>query len=219
MRPDLVIVGKALAGGELIQPLFEKHSLTGLQGCTQCPESRATLKSWDCLIHISNLLPGVWCDRETQRFDTILTQNRVGSTMAANPPGCAAALAALDVLEEENLAARAHEMGDLLISTLKSLNPPHVKQYMGDGLLWAIVMQERPPLVTSRRVVPLLAQRGLLANAIKGGRIRICPPLNIDRDLLIKGAEVIVKALVDIESHPQGIPGESVVIRYPQFMQ
>lgn len=145
--------------------------------------------------------------------------NRVGSTMAANPPGCAAALAALDVLEEENLAARASEMGGLMISTLKSFNPPHVKEYMGSGLLWAIVMEEKPPMVTSRRLAALLAQRGLLANGIKGGRVRLCPPLNIDRDLLVKGAEIVAQALADIETHPQGLPGEVYTPKYLEYME
>jgi ornithine--oxo-acid transaminase len=138
--------------------------------------------------------------------------------MAANPPGCAAAIAALDVLVEENLSKRAIEMGDLLISSLKAHNPPHVKEYMGAGLLWAIVLEEKPPFVTSRRLIALLGQRGLLANGIKGGRVRICPPLNIERELLLKGADILAQALFDLESCPLGLPGEEVILKYSSYM-
>jgi ornithine--oxo-acid transaminase len=139
--------------------------------------------------------------------------------MAANPPGCAAALAALDVLVDESLSARATEMGELLISTIKSYKPPHVKEYMGVGLLWAIVMEEKAPLVTSRRLNALLAKRGILANAIKDGRVRLCPPLNTDRELLLKGAEIVARALIDLETCPEGLPGETVTLKYSDFMK
>jgi ornithine--oxo-acid transaminase len=145
--------------------------------------------------------------------------NRVGSTMAANPPGCAAALAAMDVLEDENLSSRASEMGALMISTIKSCNPPHVKEYMGAGLLWAMVMEEKPPLVTSRRLAALLATRGVLANGIKGGRVRLCPPLNIDRELLIKGSKIVVQALFDLDTVPEGLPGETLPFQYGDFLR
>lgn len=139
--------------------------------------------------------------------------------MAANPPGCAAALVALDVLIDENLSARATEMGDLMISTIKSRNPPHVVSYTGAGLLRALVITEKAPLVTARRLGALLAQRGLIANGIKGGRVRLCPPLNIERELLIKGAEMVAQALIDIEDIPEGLPGETIPFRYPEYLQ
>ncbi len=135
--------------------------------------------------------------------------------MAANPPGCAAALAALDVLFDEKLSERAQKMGALLISTIQSFHPPHVKEYMGAGMLWAIVLEEKPPRVTSRRVIALLAKRGVLANAIKGGRVRLCPPLNIDQDTLLKGAAIVAKALIDIEDCNEELPGEVVSLKYP----
>lgn len=139
--------------------------------------------------------------------------------MAANPPGCAAALAALDVLIDEKLSARATEMGDLMISTIKSRNPPHVVAYTGAGLLRALVITEKAPLVTARRLGALLAQRGLIANGIKGGRVRLCPPLNIDRGLLVKGSEMVAQALFDLEGIPEGLPGGTVPFRYPEYLK
>lgn len=139
--------------------------------------------------------------------------------MAANPPGCAAALAALDVLVDEELSARANEMGDLMISTIKAMKPPHVIEYTGDGLLRAIVITEKEPHVTARRLGALLVQRGLIANGMKGGRIRLCPPLNIDRELLIRGAEMVAQALIDLESVPGTLPGEVIPFKYGHYLK
>lgn len=134
---------------------------------------------------------------------------RIGSTMAANPVGCAAALAALNVLMKEDLANRANQMGKLLISILEAAKLPHVKEFMGVGLFWAIVLVEDPPKVTPRRVVALLAQRGLLAGPAGSQRIRICPPLTIHEDEIVKGADIIIGAFRDIESMGE-LPGEAL---------
>lgn len=120
--------------------------------------------------------------------------------MAANPIGCAAALAAVNVLVDENLSARANEMGDILISILKAANLPRVSEYMGSGLFWSIVLDEEPPKITPRRIVSLLAQRGVLASAAGVRRIRICPPLTISKEELLKGAEIVIGAMKDIEN-------------------
>jgi ornithine--oxo-acid transaminase len=139
----------------------------------------------------------------------LLKSSRIGSTMAANPVGCAAALATLDVLVDEDLSARANEMGALLISTLKAAKLPHVKEYMGAGLFWSIVLDDKPPKVTPRRIVSLLAQRGVLASAAGLKRIRICPPLTIGKEELLKGAEIVIGALRDIEEMGE-LPAETL---------
>ncbi|RMJ17092.1 hypothetical protein CDV36_003251 [Fusarium kuroshium] len=149
----------------------------------------------------------------------LLDPAEVGSTMAANPPGCAAALAALNVLVDEELSVRAREMGELMISTIKAMNPPHVIEYTGDGLLRAIVITEKEPWVTARRLGALLVQRGLIANGMKGGRIRLCPPLNIDRELLIRGAEMVAQALIDLENVPGELPGEMIPFKYGHYLK
>ena len=132
--------------------------------------------------------------------------------MAANPPACSAGIAALEVLEEEQLATRANEMGELLISTLKAANPPHVEDFTGAGLFWAIVLNPKPPKVTPRRITALMAQKGLLAGPAGLQRIRICPPLTITRDEILKGARIIIEALREVESAGE-LPGEALAVK------
>jgi ornithine--oxo-acid transaminase len=120
--------------------------------------------------------------------------------MAVNPVGCLAAIAALDVLVDEGLSARANEMGAFLISTLEAAKLPHIVEFMGSGLFWAIVLDEKAPRVTPRRLVSLLAQRGVLASSAGLRRIRICPPLTISKEELLKGAKIVIGAVRDIEN-------------------
>ncbi len=125
--------------------------------------------------------------------------DRIGSTFAATPVGCAAALAALEVLVEEKLSDRANELGALLISTLEAADMPHVIGFSGAGLFWSIVFEAKAPKVTPRRIVSLLAQRGVLVSAAGLNRVRICPPLTICKDELLKGARMVIDAFRDIE--------------------
>lgn len=119
--------------------------------------------------------------------------------MAATPTACSSALAALDVLVNERLAERANRMGELLISTLKTANPSHVAGYMGAGLFWALIL-ETSSRVTPRRLASLAGQRGLLTGAAGPDRIRICPPLTISEDEMLRGVNILVGALRDVES-------------------
>jgi ornithine--oxo-acid transaminase len=130
--------------------------------------------------------------------------------MAANPVGCAAALAALDVLVDENLSQRSNELGDLLLSNLKAANLPHIIDFDGAGLFMSLVLEDKPPKVTPRRIVSLLAQRGVLASAAGLRRIRICPPLTISKEELLKGAEVVIGVMRDIEGCGE-LPAEVLV--------
>lgn len=121
--------------------------------------------------------------------------------MAANPVGCAAAIAALDVLVDEKLSDRANELGAVLKSKLEAAQLPHVARFDGAGLFVSIVFDEnRPAKVTPRRVTSLLAQRGVLASAAGLHRIRICPPLTISREELLKGADIVISAIRDIKN-------------------
>lgn len=119
--------------------------------------------------------------------------------MAATPIACISALAALDVLVDEGLSERANRMGELLISTLKTANPPHIAGYMGAGLFWAAIL-DTSAQVTPRRVASLAAQRGLLTGAAGPNRVRICPPLTISTEEMLRGANILIEALRDVES-------------------
>ena len=63
-----------------------------------------------------------------------------GSTYGGNPLGCRVAMAALDVLEEEQLAANAERLGQILRTELGKLPTDRVSLVRGKGLLNAVVI-------------------------------------------------------------------------------
>jgi predicted acetylornithine/succinylornithine family transaminase len=96
-----------------------------------------------------------------------------GSTFAGGAVVCAAALAALDVLLDEELHARVRELGELLRERVATL--PHVVEIRGRGLMVAFDVDVDAPQVVRRA---LLEQR-LVVNATGPVTVRLLPPLVI----------------------------------------
>ncbi|MCZ6596550.1 MAG: acetylornithine/succinylornithine family transaminase [Planctomycetota bacterium] len=102
-----------------------------------------------------------------------------GTTFGGGPLVCAAALAVLDVLEEERLAERASVVGAWLLDRLRELDYPLVREVRGLGLMVAIELRQRATPFLKQ----LLAQ-GVLALPAGPTGIRLLPPLVITRDEL-----------------------------------
>ena len=103
-----------------------------------------------------------------------------GSTFGGNPLACAAALAVLATIEQEDLMKNAAELGDYLIDKCKSLQlkyPKLIKTVRGKGLMVGIELT-RP----GREVVDLCMDRGAIINCTAGNVLRFVPPLNIGRN-------------------------------------
>lgn len=129
----------------------------------------------------------------------VVGRGEVLSTYGASPPACAAALAALDVLEEEKISERAERLSVLLTKTIKALNPPHVLEHRGGGMYHTLVIDESKPGVTARRTAALATLRGVLVgNGFN--RLRFSPPITISEEDLLKAIGIIVQALKDVET-------------------
>jgi acetylornithine/N-succinyldiaminopimelate aminotransferase len=94
-----------------------------------------------------------------------------GSTFAGGPIACAAANAALDVLDDEALLARVRELGERLVEGVREL--PRVLEVRGVGLMVAADLDADAPALARRA---LLEQR-LVINATGPSTIRFLPPL------------------------------------------
>jgi ornithine--oxo-acid transaminase len=120
-----------------------------------------------------------------------------GSTFGGNPLGCAVALAALDVLEDERLVARSRELGEWLLAELKRIESPLVVDVRGRGLFIGIEVDAAR--TNARAVVDRLLARGVLSKDTHGTVVRIAPPLNIPREALVWAVGEIRAALRDVE--------------------
>ena len=102
------------------------------------------------------------------------------STFLGNPLACAAALAALNVLEEERLPERAREQGMALEAGLRGLQavfPDQISEVRGRGLMLGLEMAS-PALALS--LVPAALRAGLIVLPAGDGRIlEFVPPLTI----------------------------------------
>lgn len=99
-----------------------------------------------------------------------------GSTFGGNPLGCAVAIAALDVLEEEKLVSRSLELGEYFKNRLKEIQNPKIKEVRGRGLFIGIEMTE-----PARPYCEELKEKGLLCKETHENIIRFAPPLVISK--------------------------------------
>ncbi len=123
-----------------------------------------------------------------------------GSTFGGNPVACAAALAALDVLLEEDLPARAAALGDLLLGRLRELAARHpvVREVRGLGLMAGLELA-----VPARPLVETARQAGLLVNCTAERVVRLLPPLIITAEDVERAVAVLDAALAACVSRPQ----------------
>ncbi|HET9229594.1 MAG TPA: aspartate aminotransferase family protein [Thermoanaerobaculia bacterium] len=112
------------------------------------------------------------------------------ATFVANPLACAAALAALDVIQEEDLPARAARMGEGVRARLSKW--PGVR---GRGLLWGV---ELPSAEAAKKWTAAALQRGvlMLAGGPEGRVAQIVPPLTIPEELLGRALDILEDTLV-----------------------
>ena len=109
-----------------------------------------------------------------------------GSTFGGNPLACAAALATLQIIEEENLMQNAVEMGELIRSgfAARLAGVPGVKEIRGMGLMIGIELT-----LPCGDLVQQALDKGLLINVTADNVVRLLPPLNFSReqaDLLLE---------------------------------
>jgi adenosylmethionine-8-amino-7-oxononanoate aminotransferase len=121
-----------------------------------------------------------------------------GETQAGNPLACAAALATLDVIESDDLVARAERIGGVLRAGLDGLlEHPHVGEIRGRGLMLGIGLVAAPGVaVAFDTVLATLrhcARAGLLVHPAPHG-VSLFPPLVLDE----AGVERIVATLHEV---------------------
>lgn len=116
-----------------------------------------------------------------------------GSTFGGSPLACAVGIAALDVIEEENLPERAFTLGNYFMDQLSEIPSPHIKEVRGRGLL--IGVELKPEAGGARRFCEALQDEGILAKETHENVIRFAPPLIIEKETLDWALPKIAKVL------------------------
>ena len=140
----------------------------------------------------------------------------LGGTYAGSPLACAAALAVLDVIAEEQLVERSRVLGTQLMARLKALQAkcPAIGEVRGLGSMVAIELvknrrADQPDAELTRALVQAAAMRGLviLSCGVYGNVIRLLAPLTISDALLNEGLDLLEAALADVNATQMAAAG------------
>ena len=161
IKPDILILGKALSGGVF-------------------PVS-AILSSNEIMLTIK---PG-----------------EHGSTFGGNPLACKVAIAALNVIKEEELARNADKLGIIFREKLNKYikGSTIVQSVRGKGLLNAIIINDDNDSNIAWNICLKMASKGLLAKPTHGNIIRFAPPLTINKNQLDNCITIIISSLKEFE--------------------
>ncbi|WP_424493410.1 ornithine--oxo-acid transaminase [Salinimicrobium sp. GXAS 041] len=161
IKPDVLILGKAISGG--VYPVS-----------------------------------AVLTDNEVM---DVIQPGQHGSTFGGNPVACAVAMAALEVIRDENLAENAEKLGHLFRRKLNDFirTSSIVNLVRGKGLLNAIVINDSEDSSTAWDICMKLKENGLLAKPTHGNIIRFAPPLVMNEEQLNECVDIITKTLQEFE--------------------
>lgn len=126
----------------------------------------------------------------TEEVASAFTMGSHGSTFGGNPVSCAAALAEIEELLDNNLAENAKEMGAYFMDLLKQL--PHVKEVRGQGLLVGVEFDDT---VNAVEVKHGCLDRKLLITAIGSNIIRMVPPLILTKEHCDKAFAILKETI------------------------
>lgn len=140
VRPDMMIIGKALSGGFYpVSAVLADKPILGL------------------------IQPG-----------------EHGSTFGGNPLGAAVAIAALEVIEEENLIENSKELGQYILDYLEEIPKKNIHDIRGKGLFIGVELKHE--LGGARRFAEVLQKKGILIKETHDHTLRLAPPLVIDKE-------------------------------------
>lgn len=158
IRPDMIILGKAISGGVF-------------------PVS-AVLADDEIMLCIK---PG-----------------EHGSTYGGNPLACKVAIAALEVIKDDNLVDHAEKLGKIFRDELKAIDSERIEIVRGKGLLNAVVIKPMHGK-TAWDVCLALRDNGLLAKPTHDHIIRFAPPLVITEAQVHEAVAIIKKTILEFD--------------------
>ena len=124
-----------------------------------------------------------------------------GSTFGGNPIAASVAIAALDVVRDEDLAENADRLGKIFRHELSLFAEDNkwIKKVRGKGLLNAILINDTEDSTTAWDICIKLRDNGLLAKPTHGNIIRFAPPLVMNENELLDCISIIKKTILDFE--------------------
>lgn len=160
VKPDILVLGKALSGGTMpVSAAFANNEI------------------------MLTIAPG-----------------EHGSTYGGNPLACAVTIAALQVVDDENLSENAEIMGQLFRGRMINLQKQCslIELVRGKGLLNAIVINDSEDSETAMNLCYRMMEKGLLCKPTHGNKIRFAPPLIINEQQMNLACDIISEVFLEM---------------------
>lgn len=155
---------------------------------------------------VTSSMPLSFVAASSELFD-VFPPGSMSSTHTGNPICCAAALANIDIVLNENLADNARRMGDLLHKRLNEMArkfPEQIACVAGKGLVAGVHCvhpgSNAPDGALALDIVQRCWYKGLLLFnpvGLGGGTVKICPPLVINEEAILESTAVLEECFVD----------------------
>ncbi|HEY0090899.1 MAG TPA: ornithine--oxo-acid transaminase [Flavobacterium sp.] len=131
----------------------------------------------------------------------VIKPGQHGSTFGGNPIAAVVAIAALEVVRDEQLAENATYLGNIFREKLNEYirTSTIVSLVRGKGLLNAIVINDSEESSTAWDICMTMRDNGLLAKPTHGNIIRFAPPLVMNEEQLLDCIAIIIKSLAPFE--------------------
>ena len=179
-------------------------SVCGNCTCENACERQETYATPDVLILGKALSGGAYpvsAVLANNEIMNVIKPGQHGSTFGGNPVAAAVAIAALEVVSEENLAQNARKLGNIFRAKIgEYIKTSNIATLVrGRGLLNAILINDTEESDTAWNICMALRDNGLLAKPTHGNIIRFAPPLVMTEEQLLDCVSIIISTLKQFE--------------------
>ncbi|OHB55962.1 MAG: hypothetical protein A2Y07_06135 [Planctomycetes bacterium GWF2_50_10] len=169
------------------------------------------MEHWDVVPDIVTIGKGfgngfpVTCVAVREKFKESFESISASSSYGGNPMACAASLACIEAIEEENLLERATHLGDLAIKRMEKMKADHpiIGDVRAKGCLMGIELVKgkatKEPFNAAGKLVYQKAFRKGLAWIPAGHILRMSPPIVMEDEVLLKGLDIIDESIGEAE--------------------
>ena len=171
------------------------------------------MENWDTVPDITTLGKGfgngfpVTAMCVSDKYKDSVEKISASSSYGGNPMACAAALASIEVIEEENLCERSAHLGDLFLKRMEKIKEDHkiIGDVRGKGCLLAMELVKdkdtKEPFDEAGKMVYTKAFEKGLAWVPAGHILRLSPPIIMEDNMALKGLDIIEEAVTEVEKH------------------
>ena len=141
----------------------------------------------------------------SDKYKDAIEKISASSSYGGNPMACAAALASIEVIEEEQLCEKSIHLGELFLKRMNKMRDEHkiIGDVRGKGCLLAIeLVKDRESKESFEEAGSLVYQKAFakgLAWVPAKNILRLSPPLIMEDDMALKGLDIIEEAICDVE--------------------